>query len=275
MNRAIHRLGVIAAVVAFCVIVLGAWVRLSHAGLGCPDWPGCYGQLTWPSAPQEIVEANQAFPGRPFEAGKAWREMVHRYLAGSLMLLVFAIAWLSRKDKRVHRNVRRIAAILVVLILFQALLGAWTVTLKLKPGVVMAHNNLGQVYVDKGDLEEALLHLEQAMELASECNDRMGTLTACSFLTEAHLAKDELALALAYGQKSLDRAVKMGFRLGEAESRERLARIHARRGEMGTARQQWSTAGELFAELGHKTKAQEVKNELAALDRLQEVQDVW
>jgi cytochrome c oxidase assembly protein subunit 15 len=139
MNRAIHRLGVIAALVAFCVIVLGAWVRLSHAGLGCPDWPGCYGQLTWPSAQHEIVEANQAFPERPFEAGKAWREMVHRYLAGSLVLLVFAIAWQSRKDKRTHRNVRRIAAVLLVLILFQALLGAWTVTLKLKPIVVMAH----------------------------------------------------------------------------------------------------------------------------------------
>ncbi|MGD9264576.1 MAG: COX15/CtaA family protein [Lysobacterales bacterium] len=139
MNRTIHRLGVIAVIVTFCVIVLGAWVRLSHAGLGCPDWPGCYGQLTWPSAPQEIVEANQAFPERPFEAGKAWREMVHRYLAGSLMLLVFAIAWQSIKDKHMHRNVRRIAIALVVLILLQALLGAWTVTLKLKPIVVMAH----------------------------------------------------------------------------------------------------------------------------------------
>ena len=139
MNRTIHRLGIIAVIVAFCVIVLGAWVRLSHAGLGCPDWPGCYGQLTWPSAPQEIITANEAFPERPFEAGKAWREMVHRYLAGGLMLLVFAIAWQSRKDQRTHRNVRRIATALVVLILLQALLGAWTVTLKLKPIVVMAH----------------------------------------------------------------------------------------------------------------------------------------
>jgi cytochrome c oxidase assembly protein subunit 15 len=139
MNRAIHRLGVIAAIVALCVIVLGAWVRLSHAGLGCPDWPGCYGQLTWPSAPQEIITANQAFPERPYDSGKAWREMVHRYLAGTLMLLVFAIAWQARRDPRAHRNVKRIAAALVLLIVFQALLGAWTVTLKLKPIVVMAH----------------------------------------------------------------------------------------------------------------------------------------
>jgi predicted ATPase/class 3 adenylate cyclase len=142
------------------------------------------------------------------------------------------------------------------------------------PGVVMAYNNLGQVYVDKGELEEALLHLEQAMELASACDDLMGTLTACSFLTEAYLAKSKLALALDYGQKSLGWAVEMGFRLGEAESRERLARIHARRGEMKIARQQWTTAWELFSELGHETMAQKVKDELTALDCLQEVQDV-
>jgi len=139
VNQTIHRLAVIAVVVAFCVIVLGAWVRLSHAGLGCPDWPGCYGQLTWPEADQEIVEANLAFPERPVEPGKAWREMVHRYLAGSLMLLVFAIAWKAWRDPYVNRVARYAATVLVLLIIFQALLGMWTVTLKLKPIIVMAH----------------------------------------------------------------------------------------------------------------------------------------
>jgi cytochrome c oxidase assembly protein subunit 15 len=129
----------IAAIVAFCVIVLGAWVRLSHAGLGCPDWPGCYGQLTWPTAEQEIQSANQAFPERPFESGKAWREMVHRYLAGSLMLLVFAIGWKAWRDPHATRKFKYLAVALVILIIFQALLGMWTVTLKLKPVIVMAH----------------------------------------------------------------------------------------------------------------------------------------
>jgi len=129
----------IATIIAFCVIVLGAWVRLSHAGLGCPDWPGCYGQLTWPEATQEIDAANQAFPERPFEAGKAWREMVHRYLAGSLMLLVFAIGWKTWRDPHSRKSIKYLATVLVLLIIFQALLGMWTVTLKLKPVIVMAH----------------------------------------------------------------------------------------------------------------------------------------
>jgi len=129
----------IAMIIAFCVIVLGAWVRLSHAGLGCPDWPGCYGQLTWPEAVQEIEAANQAYPERPYESGKAWREMVHRYLAGSLMLLVFAIGWKAWRDPHSSRSAKYLATLLVILIIFQALLGMWTVTLKLKPVIVMAH----------------------------------------------------------------------------------------------------------------------------------------
>ncbi len=139
MNKTIHRLAMIAAVVAFCVIVLGAWVRLSHAGLGCPDWPGCYGQLTWPDAVQEIKAANQSFPERPFESDKAWREMVHRYLAGSLMLLVFAMSWKSWRGPHPGRKLRLLTTVLVIVIIFQALLGMWTVTLKLKPIIVMAH----------------------------------------------------------------------------------------------------------------------------------------
>jgi cytochrome c oxidase assembly protein subunit 15 len=139
MTQTMHRLAMVAVVIAFCVIVLGAWVRLSHAGLGCPDWPGCYGQLTWPEAVEEIETANQAFPERPFESGKAWREMVHRYLAGSLMLLVFAMGWLAWRGPVQYRRFRALATTVVILIIFQALLGMWTVTLKLKPIIVMAH----------------------------------------------------------------------------------------------------------------------------------------
>ncbi len=139
MKQTMHRLAMFAALVTFCVIVLGAWVRLSHAGLGCPDWPGCYGQLTWPDAAAEIETANQAFPERPVEPGKAWREMVHRYLAGGLMLLVFAMTWLAWRGPQQYRRFRTLTTTLTLLIIFQALLGMWTVTLKLKPIIVMAH----------------------------------------------------------------------------------------------------------------------------------------
>jgi cytochrome c oxidase assembly protein subunit 15 len=139
MNQTIHKLAMLAAIVAFCVIVLGAWVRLSHAGLGCPDWPGCYAQLTWPAEVQEIETANQAFPERPFESSKAWREMVHRYLAGGLMLLVLVLCWKSWRGTAFNQQFKWLTATLLILIIFQALLGMWTVTLKLKPIIVMAH----------------------------------------------------------------------------------------------------------------------------------------
>jgi len=135
----LHRLAVIAAFVALAVIVLGAWVRLSHAGLGCPDWPGCYGELTWPVEHHEVVQANEAFPERPVEVHKAWKEMVHRYLAGSLILLVLGINFLAWRPAERARRLRLLAGVLLGLILFQAALGMWTVTLKLKPVIVMAH----------------------------------------------------------------------------------------------------------------------------------------
>src|SRR5512145_3352710 len=138
MNTSLHRLAALACIVAFAVVVLGAYVRLSHAGLGCPDWPGCYGHVTWPAATHEIEHANAAFPDRPVESHKAWKEMVHRYLAGFLVLLVVGInivAW--RKGSGVRHRV--LSAAILALILFQAALGMWTVTLKLLPAVVMAH----------------------------------------------------------------------------------------------------------------------------------------
>jgi len=139
MPNSLNRLALLAAVVAFFVIVLGAWVRLSHAGLGCPDWPGCYGHITWPDEHHEVTAANEAFPERPVETHKAWREMVHRYLAGALVLLVLAINVLAWRGGQVTRRIRGLAALIALLIVFQALLGMWTVTLKLLPWVVTAH----------------------------------------------------------------------------------------------------------------------------------------
>jgi len=139
MNPGLHRLAVAATIVAFCVIVLGAFVRLSHAGLGCPDWPGCYGHLTWPNAASEMAAANESFPERPVESHKAWKEMVHRYLAGTLVVLVIAINFLAWKKGQRQVGQRLLGGLVLGLILFQAALGMWTVTLKLLPIVVMAH----------------------------------------------------------------------------------------------------------------------------------------
>ncbi|HJR14521.1 MAG TPA: COX15/CtaA family protein [Rhodanobacteraceae bacterium] len=78
----------VACAFAFCVIVFGAFVRLSNAGLSCPDWPTCYGRITWPVRPAAVAKADKAFPNRPVETHKAWREQSHRFLAGTLGVLV-------------------------------------------------------------------------------------------------------------------------------------------------------------------------------------------
>jgi len=132
------RLATIAAVLALCVVVLGAWVRLSNAGLGCPDWPGCYGEVGAPTSASEIQQAEQAYPQRPVETAKAWKEMTHRYVAGTLGLLIAAIAVVAwRRRRRGTRVV--LPTVLLVLVVFQALLGMWTVTLLLKPLIVLGH----------------------------------------------------------------------------------------------------------------------------------------
>ncbi|EGU32936.1 putative cytochrome c oxidase assembly protein [Vibrio sp. N418] len=120
----------------FIVILLGAYTRLADAGLGCPDWPGCYGQLSVPNSELEIAQANHLFPALTVETDKAWLEMIHRYFAGSLGLLVFAISVIAIVQKQVGRVLPVLISVVVV---FQALLGMWTVTMKLMPLVVMGH----------------------------------------------------------------------------------------------------------------------------------------
>ena len=132
-------LSITAAIVAFCVVVLGSYVRLSDAGLGCPDWPGCYGALTVPQSEAAIESAQQAYPDKPLEHAKAWKEMAHRYLAGSLGLLVAGLAVLAYRQRQTIKTAWQLSAALVVLIIMQALLGMWTVTLLLKPVIVTLH----------------------------------------------------------------------------------------------------------------------------------------
>ncbi|WP_250878303.1 COX15/CtaA family protein [Luteibacter anthropi] len=183
--KALRTLALLAAIFAFCVVMFGAFVRLSNAGLSCPDWPTCYGKATWPGHAQDIAQANEAFPDRPYETHKAWREQVHRFLAGSLGVMVLAIALISAWRRRMavmavllaavfaavgvvmymrgehvvssvlsafaialpliaaatldRPGAWKVGVVALAVIIFQAMLGMWTVTLLLKPIVVMGH----------------------------------------------------------------------------------------------------------------------------------------
>jgi len=134
-----RRLCLLGALLAFCVVVLGAYTRLGNAGLGCPDWPGCYGHLTVGQAVRNEVAANAAYPGRPLEADKALKEMVHRYFATALGLTIIGVAVLAYRNRRDPRQPVRLPAALVLLVVLQGLLGMWTVTLLLTPLIVTGH----------------------------------------------------------------------------------------------------------------------------------------
>ncbi|MFL6547078.1 MAG: COX15/CtaA family protein [Povalibacter sp.] len=134
-----RRLALAGAVLAFSVVVLGAWVRLSAAGLGCPDWPGCYGHLTVDQAAQNVDAINQAFPHRPFEYHKAIKEMVHRYFASTLGFVILLLAALAIANRREPGQPVALPIALVGLVILQGLLGMWTVTLLLKPLIVVLH----------------------------------------------------------------------------------------------------------------------------------------
>ncbi|MDH5437106.1 MAG: COX15/CtaA family protein, partial [Gammaproteobacteria bacterium] len=132
MNKIFHKLAFFTAIFALCVIILGAYVRLSDAGLGCPDWPGCYGRILVPEASHHVEQANESFPDRPVEAAKAWKEMIHRYFASALGLLICALAVIAWRHRHEERQPVVLPILLVAIVIFQGLLGMWTVTLLLK-----------------------------------------------------------------------------------------------------------------------------------------------
>lgn len=202
LARHFHRIAWLAVALTAIVVVFGAFVRLSDAGLSCPDWPTCYGRATWPSATQDAA-AHAASEIRPFETHKAWREQVHRHLAATLGVLVLLLALLAARKRRFGvarilaasllvaaaipaymyghiglafalagggqailllaalrwsnlgsgigpgivqppaarpgQDLASVAVLTLAVIVFQALLGKWTVTLLLKPIVVMGH----------------------------------------------------------------------------------------------------------------------------------------
>jgi heme a synthase len=136
-----RKLAWIAVFYTFIVVVVGAYVRLADAGLGCPDWPGCYGELTPHHARENIERAVDLQGGvhGPVSLGKAWKEMFHRYIAGGLGLLILAIAVTAWLQRHALRQSPLLAIGLLALVMLQAALGMWTVTLLLKPVIVTLH----------------------------------------------------------------------------------------------------------------------------------------
>lgn len=132
----------IGAALTLVVISLGAWVRLTDAGLGCPDWPGCYGLLTTPDTVDELAKAKENYPNASIDVGKAWREMLHRYVAGILGLYVFFITYISIKYSKQNYILPVSISILIVI---QAIMGMLTVTMLVKPSVVTTHLFFGML----------------------------------------------------------------------------------------------------------------------------------
>lgn len=133
--RLFKSLNNLAILLAMLTIVLGSYTRLTEAGLGCPDWPGCYGFIAVPAQAEQIAHAQQRFPGKIFESQKAHNEMLHRYLAGALGLCVVALYALSFW----HKHNRFLSSIIFMLVILQAAFGMLTVTLNLLPLVVWGH----------------------------------------------------------------------------------------------------------------------------------------
>ncbi len=138
IDRWMRGLALFGVLLCFGVIVLGAYVRLTNAGLGCPDWPGCYGHIS-PVGAEDSPASQAQFPSRPLQPGKAWHEMIHRYAAGTLgcvIIVIAALAIAARKPKVVGAG---FGLVLFATVLVQAVLGMLTVTWLLKPLIVTLH----------------------------------------------------------------------------------------------------------------------------------------
>jgi len=138
-SRPGHRLALAATLLASVVVLLGAYTRLTHAGLGCPDWPGCYGFLSVPMSEGQQSLAALRFPEAPLEVHKGWNEMVHRYFAGTLGLLILGLAVQALRRRADPKQPLKLPLLLFAVVIAQAAFGMWTVTLQLWPQVVTAH----------------------------------------------------------------------------------------------------------------------------------------
>jgi len=135
----IKTLSFLSGILGIIVVGLGAWTRLADAGLGCPDWPGCYGFTTIPMSPEEIEIANAKFPETPYEVAKAIPEVVHRYFAATLGVFIVCIYALTLKFKEISPNIRNLSLFLLVWVILQGAFGYLTVSLKLLPQIVTIH----------------------------------------------------------------------------------------------------------------------------------------
>lgn len=150
-GRRLQALTVLTLFLTFDLVMFGAFTRLTDSGLGCPDWPGCYGNASPLGARTEISAAQEAMPTGPVTHGKAWVEMIHRYLAtgvGVLIIVLTVAAWRERRlrarDAAHARNaVEPISpwwpTVTLIWVCLQGAFGAWTVTMKLFPAIVTLH----------------------------------------------------------------------------------------------------------------------------------------
>ena len=140
----LRRLAWVTAFFTFDLIVFGGFTRLTDAGLGCPDWPGCYEKANPLLAAHDIHAAEALMPAGPVTMTKAWIEMVHRYLAmGVGILIIVLVAWSWLRLRRRARASLRLATAALLLVCLQGAFGAWTVTMKLQPAIVTTHLLLG------------------------------------------------------------------------------------------------------------------------------------
>ncbi|MBA1274760.1 COX15/CtaA family protein [Stutzerimonas azotifigens] len=139
MARPGYRLALLATALTVVVVLLGAYTRLTHAGLGCPDWPGCYGFLGVPMSEHKQTLAAERFPDAPLEVHKGWNEMIHRYFAGALGLVILGLAVQAVRRRHTPGQPVRLPLLVLAVVIAQAIFGMWTVTLQLWPQVVTAH----------------------------------------------------------------------------------------------------------------------------------------
>jgi cytochrome c oxidase assembly protein subunit 15 len=139
MHKPGYRLALFATLLTVVVVLLGAYTRLTHAGLGCPDWPGCYGFLGVPMSEHKQAIAEARFPEAPVEVAKGWYEMIHRYFAGALGLVILAIAIQALRRREDASQPLKLPLAILALVILQGAFGMWTVTLQLWPQVVTAH----------------------------------------------------------------------------------------------------------------------------------------
>lgn len=139
MSKPGYRFALFATLLAVVVVMLGAYTRLTHAGLGCPDWPGCYGFIGVPMSEHSQALAGTRFPEAPVEVAKGWYEMIHRYFAGTLGLVILGLAVQAIRRRAEPGQPLKLPLLLLGLVILQAAFGMWTVTLKLWPQVVTAH----------------------------------------------------------------------------------------------------------------------------------------